>query len=184
MRNNIIFVKVDKASIICAILWKKNYVDKVNKELNNDSFYIKFNQNFNPIHKKCIAYKKKCKSLFFYNFNLSNHHTFTSIFMTPKFSKTPVKFRFICSISKNINRNFNIVLQNLLKKKCDFPKCKLKNSSYFLSVDNGFEVLDKMYFIPRFIQIFDFINLFNNIIRIRCMMLWNIFFMLSILEKS
>lgn len=99
---------------------KKKYAEKVNDELKNDSFYIKINQNLNLTHKKFLAYKKKCKSLYSYHLNKSSHHKLSFIFMTPKFPKTPVKFRFICSI----NRNLNIVFQNMLRKIYGFLKCK------------------------------------------------------------
>lgn len=59
-----------------AILLNKFYVDKFNNEfLKNYSFYIKINQNLNPIHKKVFAYKKKFKPLNFFNLSLPNHHT-------------------------------------------------------------------------------------------------------------
>lgn len=98
------------------------FCEKVNNEFKNDSFYIKTDQNLNVIHKKFFAYKNKCKSLYYYHFNLSNHHKLSFIFMTSKFPKTPIKFRFICSI----NRNFNIVLENMLRKTYGFLKCKFK----------------------------------------------------------
>lgn len=88
--------------------------------------------------------------------------------MTPEFHKNPIKFRYIYCTSRSTNKNVNITLHNMFKKIYGFLKYKFKMFSYFWSIDNSLEVLDKLNFLPHKIQVF-FENLFNNI-SINCLL--------------
>lgn len=160
---NFVIVPVDKSSNNYAIVCKKFYFQKIKEELLNQNFYSKINVKKDPILKKFAAFKKKCISMFSYKFNYSNHQKIPFIFMMPKFHKVPVKFRFICCTSKSVNKNFNLTLQKFLKQVYGFLKFKFKNTSYFWSIDNSYEVLKKLNFIPNRVQVFDFESLFSNI---------------------
>lgn len=163
LQNDFIIVPVDKAASNYAIICKKFYADKLSEELNNIKYYKKVELNSNTIIKKFNAYIKKAKSLYSYHFSISNYHSFPFLFMTPKFHKTPVKFRFICCNSIGIGKSFNVKLQNFLKKIYGFLKFKYKNSSYFWCLDNSFELLSCLNDSCNSFYTYDFENLFSNI---------------------
>lgn len=52
----------------------------------------------------------RSKRMHSYNFVINNYHNFPFLFLTSKFHKTPIKFRFICCNSRGIARSFNLTL--------------------------------------------------------------------------
>lgn len=108
--------------------------------------------------KKFLAFGKKTK------INISSNLNFPFLFMTPKFHKNPVGFRFICSTVNSIGRIFGVRLQNYLKKIYGFLKFKYRNKKFFWSIDNSKEIIEAINELkPNTLQTYDFNNLFTNI---------------------
>lgn len=100
------FVTVEKNFNKYAVICKKNYFGNAKSEVSNIDFYDKINVERDPVVKKSIVYEKKRKRLFSYNIDylvIAVCHLFIYFFFTPKFPRSPIKFRFICSTSNSAN---------------------------------------------------------------------------------
>lgn len=127
-------------------------------ELNENKTYKICKEEKHVLIKKFLAFGKKTKT------NISNNLDFPFLFMTPKFHKDPIGFRFICSTVNSIGRIFSIHLQNYLKKIYGFLKFKYRNTKYFWSIDNSREVIDALSNTNTVsLQTYDFNNLFTSI---------------------
>lgn len=156
-KQNFIFVPVDKAASNYAIICKLFYVKKILEELHNKNSYEKYTLNKKELIKIFSNFANKI------NYTPSLHLNLPFLFLTPKFHKNPVKFRFICCTTNSIGKCFNIQLQNVLKQIYGFLKFKYKNSSYFWIIENSLDVLNRLPENPHSVQSYDFENLFNNI---------------------
>ena len=166
LHKNFIITPVDKAGTNYAIICKKFYIENVFLELNNDKYYTTVKEKPELIVKKFMAFNKKIKKSFNCNTTaVSNIFKFPFIFLTPKFHKNPVKFRYICSTVNSIGRCFSVRLCDYLKRIYGFLKNKFKNTSYFWIIENSNDVVFSLKHIPvpESFNCYDFENLFSNI---------------------
>lgn len=100
-----------------------------------------------------------------HNYEINNYQSLPFLFLTSKFHKTPIKFRFISYNSKGIGKRFNIKLQVFLKRIYGFLQFKFKTNIYFWCIDNSNEVLNELNTptTPTNLHTFDFENHFFNI---------------------
>ena len=88
--------------------WNSFYVNKINLELRDSKYYKVYNLEVSTIINKFSAFAKKCRNLFSKLFSVENGGKLPFFFMTPKFHKNPVKFRFICSTVNSI-KSYNTI---------------------------------------------------------------------------
>lgn len=156
LHSKYVICPVDKAANNFAIICKSFYRNLVIGELNDPITYTACTQKTNVLHKKFIAFfklvKHPCPKFFSLPF----------LFATPKFHKSPVKFRFVCCTSNSIGKDANVVLQKYLKDIFVFLKNKYIEKCWI--IDNSLDVTKAIKESDiKSVQTFDFENLFTNI---------------------
>ena len=90
--------------------------------------------------------------------------SFPFLFLTPKFHKLPVKFRYICSNVNSIGNSFNRKFENMLKRILNILKFKYKDDNLFWIISSSFDIASIINSNTiNTVSTYDFENLFTNI---------------------
>ena len=156
LKNKFIISTVDKASnnfcIMCKVFYKKLLME----EYLGNSTYIKITYPYSEIKNRLNAFSKKLK------FHISSL-TFPYLFITTKFHKNPVKFRYVTCATNSYNCHAGKMFFNLLNK---ILKVIDEKGNSFIIYNNK-PVLDYINANNshiKSINVYDFENLFGSIL--------------------
>ena len=145
---------VDKAGNNFAIMCKKLYFDLLNKEYCLNDTFTMYSNSIDVFKKKILAFYKLLKIK-------PDNFDFPYLFITVKFHKTPIGFRFVTSGTKSYNKKASEALQTYLKIITD----------HLISQGDNFIILNSqrvINYIDNFSRIntidtYDFENLFTSL---------------------
>ena len=175
LHDRFVIVPVDKASNNFGIVCKKFYLEVIKNELgiSNDGNIIG-NKVYKPVYQNAEEIYKfhQQKLLSTFGMELLDINQYIPLlYWTSKQHKCPYKFRFIAGASKCYNKQLAVELslalkciKNHFKNYCKVIE-KRTGISYYWSVDNSYELLNKIsdIKIARSIKTFDFSTLYTNL---------------------
>ena len=174
LQQRYVFTPVDKAAKNIALTCRSFYMHTIINEL--------FESGPNPVYKRCTELQESDAVKIHHNYMESIAMPFKSndfnklplIYMTPKFHKNPVKFRFIVASNNCSNKPFSNAISKALKKvrtdrkyACEISQ-KFDGVNKYWIIDSSQPILDSVERLNqrqmiKSITTFDFTNLYTSL---------------------